>query len=409
MIPPPPPPPFRRMAPRPLALHLAAAATTLFASPGALPNSKPGSPLSKRLAAADPELAAALASAEPEALAAALRREILARAASFADGIARYRAHPWRRPAAPWPEIWREGTTRLFDGAPGSDGAPVLLVPSLVNRAHILDLLPDRSFLRALAQAGLRPMLVDWDRPGATERGWGLEDYIAGRLARCLGHVVAATGRRPVLLGYCMGGLLALPLALQRGAGLAGLVLLATPWDFHAERPDLARALAALARHWLPGADLAGELPVDAIQSLFAALDPLLALRKYVAFARAGEAAARDFVALEDWLNDGVPLAARVARECLLGWYGDNSTARGDWRIGGRVVAPADLALPTLVVVPAQDRIVPPPAALPLAASIPGAASMVPPLGHVGMMASARAPSLLWPGLVGWIRAHAAT
>jgi hypothetical protein len=34
---------------------------------------------------------------------------------------------------------------------------------------------------------------------------------------------------------------------------------------------------------------------------------------------------------------------------------------------------------------------------------------MVPPLGHVGMMASARAPSLLWPGLVGWIRAHAAT
>lgn len=397
------------MAPRPLALHLAAAGAMLLTSPAGLPNSKPGSPLSKRLADADPALAAALGRADPEALGAALRREILARAAAFAAGIRRYRRHPWRRPAAPWPEIWREGTTRLLDGAPGSDGAPVLLVPSLVNRAHVLDLLPGRSFLRALAGAGLRPLLIDWDRPGADERGWGLDAYVSGRLDRCLTHVAAMTGRRVLLAGYCMGGLLALALAARRAADLAGLVLLATPWDFHADRPDQARALADQARGWLPAADLAGEVPVDMLQALFAGLDPLLALRKYAAFARAGEAAAVDFVALEDWLNDGVPLAAPVARECLLGWYGDNATARGRWIIGGAAVLPARLGLPTLVVVPAQDRIVPPPAALPLADAIPGAARLMPALGHIGMMASARAPATLWPALTGWLRAHAAS
>ena len=34
----------------------------------------------------------------------------------------------------------------------------------------------------------------------------------------------------------------------------------------------------------------------------------------------------------EDWLNDGVPLAAAVARLCLGEWYGGNTTASGSWR-----------------------------------------------------------------------------
>ena len=37
----------------------------------------------------------------------------------------------------------------------------------------------------------------------------------------------------------------------------------------------------------------------------------------------------------EDWLNDGVPLAAPVARECIGGWYGANAPARGAWRVAG--------------------------------------------------------------------------
>src|SRR3546814_10267711 len=48
-------------------------------------------------------------------------------------------------------------------------------------------------------------------------------------------------------------------------------------------------------------------------------LDPQLVVRKFLAFGRLDAASrkAEEFVALEDWLNDGVPLAAPVARECL--------------------------------------------------------------------------------------------
>src|SRR3546814_13388537 len=82
---------------------------------------------------------------------------------------------------------------------------------------------------------------------------------------------------------------------------------------------------------------LTGALHVDLLQGLFNAFDPFLVERKFAAFGTLDpdSAKARHFVALEDWLNDGVPLAASVARECLVGWYGRNTPARGAWRIGG--------------------------------------------------------------------------
>jgi polyhydroxyalkanoate synthase len=181
-------------------------------------------------------------------------------------------------------------------------------VPSLINRAHILDLTADRSLLRALAAAGMRPLLVDWGVPGDLERGFSLTDYIAGRLEQALDRVLAEIGGPVVLLGYCMGGLLAVALALRRRRDLAGLVCLATPWDFHAERPSQAKLLGASLNLLEPLLANIGELPVDAIQALFAGLDPLQVIRKFVGFAELDPdlQRARLFVAVEDWLNDGV-------------------------------------------------------------------------------------------------------
>ncbi len=44
---------------------------------------------------------------------------------------------------------------------------------------------------------------------------------------------------------------------------------------------------------------------------------------------------------LEDWLNDGAPLAGPTARECLVGWYGDNLPGTGKWVVGGKRIVPS--------------------------------------------------------------------
>lgn len=400
----------KRQGPRPLALHLTMAGLTWASSQLAWTHLNNGSiswrgPLAKRAV----DLAANLEALPPDAFQAALGQELLRRQNRLLKGIQAYRHHPYERLPQTHPVIWEEGTTRLLDYGtePTRDqDIPVLVVPSLINRCYVLDLKPGCSFLGWLAERGFRPYLVDWGGPGETERSFSLTDYIAGRLENALDCVLARHGQRPLVLGYCMGGLLALALALRREDDLAGLALLATPWDFHKGQAAQTRLAATTMAAFLGPLEHVGVLPVDAIQALFSTIDPLSAVRKFEVFSRLDPESpeAESFVALEDWLNDGVPLAAHVARECLSGWYVENKTARGEWRIAGRIVDPTALSLPSLCVIPAQDRIVPPASASALAALLPHNQNLKPRTGHIGMVVSQRAPKTIWPKVQTWLR-----
>ena len=362
------PAPMRRRGPRPLALHLGMAMRST-GSDAASPNSSmPPGPAPGH----DPALI---------------------------RGIAAYRRHPYHRTLADPPVLWAEGGSRLLDY--GGDGPLLLVVPSLVNRAYILDLAPERSMLRFWAANGLHPVLLDWGWPGAAERRFTLTDYVAGRLARAM----AALSGPATLVGYCMGGLLAVAAALRCPAQVDRLVLLATPWDFHAAAPNASASAAAAALQLAPVL-AAGTLPVDLIQGLFAAQGAEEVAIRYRGFPALDPDSerARMFVALEDWLSDGVPLAGPVAAECIGAWYGENAPAQGQWRIDGTAVDPAALRVPALVALPGRDRIVPLASAVPLTRLIPGAAVLRPDSGHVGMIAGSRARAELWQPVTDWLR-----
>ncbi len=401
----------RRLAPRPLPAHLASAILLWLSSRAALTSLASGLPpwSTEENGAHEPlcALGAEIGQSGAEAVGGALDRELLARADRFLAGLEAYRRHPFRRKEPDAPIVWREGNARLLDYGSSRGGPGVLVVPSLINRYYVLDLLPERSFLRYLAKKGLRPLVLDWGEPDDAERDRTLTDYIAGPLETAMAATVKLTGGPVAVIGYCMGGLLALALALHRPSETACLALLATPWDFHAERREQARLLAAAVDVALVAPSNA-PLALDIIQGLFLALDPFLAERKFIRFAGLDQqgAAARDFVALEDWINDGVPLARHAALECARSWYRDNDPARGEWRVAGEPVRPKEVRAPCLVVLPSRDRIVPPRSAEPLATAIPGVTILRPPFGHIGMMASATAPETVWHPISEWLRAH---
>lgn len=405
--------PLRRRGPRPLPLHLglagmrAMAATTSLPAmpwPNAWPSSSAGWPISKAGRAERDRILTALAASghRAEDFSAAVLMRLARADRAMIAGLAAYRRHSFTRDMADPPAIWSEGGSRLLDF--GGEGAAVLFVPSLVNRAYVLDLAPGRSLMRWLPGQGFRTLLLDWGWPGEAERHFTLTDYVAGRLERAL---MAAPG--PVVLaGYCMGGLLALAAALRRPDRVRALALLATPWDFHAgpDGPRRARTAAAL----VPGLDAlmepTGALPVDAIQSLFAMLDPFGIAQKFRAFARLKPDSERAalFVALEDWLNDGIPLPAPVARQCLAGWYGRNEPGRLAWRIAGQVIDPAAWDGPAFAGIPERDRIVPPASAAAAAARLRQGSTHIAAGGHIGMVAGAGAEAALWQPLAAWLR-----
>lgn len=389
------------------------------ASTGQKPNQNAPHPgLPEKLRQALELLGPQLDAADPAALAKALSEEGHRRLDAFVTGALAYRRQPQNPRASNRPVRWASGTTRLLDysAALASPRAPrVLVIPSLINRYYILDLAPEASFLGYLAAAGCQTYVVDWDAPAAEERGFSLTDYIAGRLRAAYDAVQSVPGGPIFVVGYCMGGLLALALCqllLETATRQkpAGLVLLATPWDFHAEQADQAAMIAAIGRQLDPIMTALGELPVDLLQSFFALLDPFQVPRKFQAFARLHQnqtqdaEAIRRFTLLEDWLNDGTGLAAHVARECLIGWYGANSTKNGAWRVGGNIISPQHVAVPSLALIPDRDRIVPPESALALARALPIHDIDRPPAGHIGMMAGSKAQAQVWPRIIDWIQ-----
>ena len=194
-----------RQGPRPLPLHLATASLAWMSSLAALPSLRSGS-LAWRpeLAANGSLLAAELAAANPEALAAAVAREAERRFDHLPRSIRRYRRHPFRRAGADGPCPLAGGqhaAARLPSaGRSRAGAAAVLVVPSLINRAYILDLLPERSFmtLPGCARASGRFSSIG-SRPGRPSGASISAITSLGRLARALDAVVGACGERPVL------------------------------------------------------------------------------------------------------------------------------------------------------------------------------------------------------------------
>jgi len=319
--------------------------------------------------------------------------------------VHQYHQHPFHRTPCDLPLLWQQGTTRLFDyGAKNlTGGIPLLVIPSLVNRAYILDLLPEKSFLQFLSVRGFRPLLIDWDTPGDMERNFGLSGYITQHLLPIYDFVRGQYDTPPAVMGYCMGGNLALALAQLAVSKPPAMVLLATAWDFHA--PGMPRFTPTMAEQLMQIVMQKGELPVDWLQSFFAALDPFGAVQKFMKFAEMDMHSNRAhlFVALEDWLSDGVPLTPRVALETMQDWYAFNTPMKNAWRIADHIINPATLNIPTLAVLPQQDRIVSPASAAALAGLIPGALSLTPSLGHIGMIAGRDAQTKVWQPIADWL------
>lgn len=284
-----------------------------------------------------------------------------------------------------------ERTAQRTEG--GKRRTPVVLVPSLVNPPHVLDLSEGQSLLRFLADAGHDPWLIDWGTPTKEDSALTLAQHVEQRLVPLIAKLPAP----PVIVGYCLGGTMALGAALATET--AAVATIAAPWDFDRMDDD---ARADVARLWAEAAPLCkrlGYVPMEVLQSGFWSLDPARTIRKYAAFAdiEPGSPAERAFLVLEDWANAGPPLTYGAASELFEHLYGANSSGLGTWQVAGTPVRPEALACPTLSISSTTDRIVPA-ATAPLLSEQWSLEQ-----GHVGMIVGKQASEVLWNPLSRWL------
>ena len=313
------------------------------------------------------------------------------RTAAALKGLRLYQQADRSAGPAPMPVIARAGRASLRDY--GGGGPPVLFVPSLINPPDVLDIDAERSLLRRLAGQGVRPLLLDWGAPEAAETGLD----IAGHIETMLLPLIDAIGAPVTLVGYCLGGTMAIAAAALRP--VAALALIATPWRF-GDYPDSTReALDDLWRTAKPATDALGVLPMEILQAAFWRLDPKRTIAKYEAHGGRDPAdpQSQAFVRLEDWANDGPPLTRGAARELFLDLFASDRPGKGEWQVGGTIISPKALTMPVLEIASTTDHIVP-------AATTPGVGERVDlALGHVGMIVGSRAKQSLWEPLAEWL------
>jgi polyhydroxyalkanoate synthase len=267
---------------------------------------------------------------------------------------------------APGKVIMQNDVMQLIQYAPTTDKVhvrPLLIVPPWINKFYILDLGPDKSFIRYAVSKGFTVFVVSWVNPDERHAGKTFEDYMReGVLAAADAVRKECESDQINVIGYCVGGtLLATTLAYLAARGEE----LFSSAAFFAAQVDFTNA---------------GDLMVFIDDAQLKALEEMMAERGYL---DAGRMAAvfnmlrpKDLIwpyvinnymlgkkpvpfDLLFWNQDSTRLPATNHKFYLREFYQENRLARGEMTIGNVKLDLGAVRIPIYELCAKEDHIAP--------------------------------------------------
>lgn len=306
--------------------------------------------------------------------------------------------------------FWENNQVKVLKYLPKSSEThpiPILLVPSLINRYYILDLLPNKSYVEFLVNQGFSVYLIDWGVVDEADKFLTLEKYIQTFLRKAVKKICKAEEAEKIsLIGYCMGGTMALIYSALFPQTVANLTLLATPVDFHNNsmlsvwaRPEYFKVDKMV--------DSYGNIPVSLLQSAFQMLKPVQVYNRYVTlFENAeNEEFVESFLAFDYWANDAIPVAGETFRKFIKDCFQDNLLIQNKMTMNGEVVDLQQVTCSVLNVIAQHDSIVPPESAEALMDKIGSEDAEVLKArgGHHGITIGTSAMNFVWKKTAEWM------
>jgi polyhydroxyalkanoate synthase len=314
--------------------------------------------------------------------------------------------------ATPAETIWRRRSVRLLryrfpEGVSQAAEVPLFLVPSMINRHYVMDLVKGHSLVEHLLGQGLALYLVDWGRAAAEDRfldfDYLIEHLLGAALERACRH---AHVEHMSMLGYCMGGTMAAIYAALHPKRVANLITLACPIDF-----DKGEALFQWTdpRWFNPDlvVDALGNLPAALMKGSFGWLLPTSSAQKLLTLIDKGDDRQfmRIFTAMEKWSNDNVPFPGEAYRKYIRDLFQKNLLVKGELEVYRQPVRLSSITCPVLVLSGSRDHIVPGACAVPLTClcGSKDATAVELPGGHIGIVVGSGTSKHLWPALDDWL------
>lgn len=285
---------------------------------------------------------------------------------------------------------------------------PVLIVYALVNTYKMLDLQPDRSYIKNLLAAGLDIYLIDWGNPTQADKYLNLDDYINGYLNHCV-DVVRKKNRveKITILSICQGGTFSAIYAALYPNKIKNLVTHVTPIDFKTNDGLLFRWSKDMDFDQLvEGFD--GIIPGEFLNQGFDLLKPMMKLQKQQSFANALDDKDKllNFLRMEKWISESPDQAGECFLQFMKDLYQGNKLVKGELEVGGKKVNLKHLTCSLLNIYATEDHLVPPAATIPFNDYVGSIDKELYSFkgGHIGVFVGNRSQKELSPAVTAWLK-----
>ncbi|WP_018687991.1 PHA/PHB synthase family protein [Ahrensia kielensis] len=262
--------------------------------------------------------------------------------------------------------IARSDLIELIQYTPTTDKVlkrPLLICPPWINKFYILDLNPEKSFIKWAVDQGHTVFVMAWVNPDERHKNMDWTDYIHEGLFFALDNIEKATGEKQVnAIGYCVGG-----------------TLLATALGYMAQIGDTRIATSTFFTTQVDFTH-AGDLKVFVDEEQLSKLEEQMHKKGYLEGSKMATAfnmlRAGDMIwpymvnnymrgkaptpfDLLYWNSDATRMACTNHLFYLRNCYYENRLSQGTMRIGGKQVDLSKVTIPIYNLAAKEDHIAP--------------------------------------------------
>ncbi len=285
---------------------------------------------------------------------------------------------------------------------------PVLIVYALVNTYKMLDLQPDRSYIKNLLAAGMDVYLIDWGFPTRSDRFLSMDDYINGYINTCVDVIRTKHQIEKInILSICQGGTLSVIYSALYPNKVKNLVTHVTPIDFSTNEGLLFRWSRDMDFDALVDANH-GLIPGEFLNQGFDMLKPMMKLQKQQSLTSLLDNADKllNYLRMEKWISESPDQAGECFRQFMKDLYQNNKLVKGELEVGGKKVNLKNLSAPLLNIYATEDHLVPPAATKPLNDLVGSTDKELYSFkgGHIGVFVGSRSQKELAPAVAEWLK-----
>jgi len=287
---------------------------------------------------------------------------------------------------------------------------PLVIAYALINRYHILDIHPKKSWVRNLLDQGIDVYMVDWGTPTNMDKYLDLDDYVNIYLDNCIDFVREEADVDNVSLqGYCTGGTIATTYTALHPEKVKNFVATAPVIDGWKDTTVISNLAKNIDVDQM--VDTIGNMPPEFMYYCFSILKPFeQGIEKYANFFRNIENKnfVDNFLRIEKWLSDTPPIPGALFKQWIKDIYQDNLLIQDKMYVGGKHISLKNIKMPIFTQVAVGDHLVSPECSMPLhyAVGSEDKTLEVYPTGHVGMIASSFSQKKVVPELGKWLIKH---